>query len=474
MTTARRRARLVVALAGLILVVAIVVSIWTHPPRGGLPQPPAATVADSAGPGDPFAYRSRQEADFVARAGAGNARPLFVLSPGGAVATARRVAAFRGAIDRATAGSGIDPSLVEGLVFLESAGRPEAIAGSDPADAAGLTQILAATGQSLLGMHIDLAASRRLTRQIDAVASGARAGRLGPLLARRARVDDRFDPTKELAGTVRYLKIAEQQFGRTDLAIESYHMGIGNLHQVLDAYDGGRAVPYAQLYFDSAPTRHAAAYRLLSSFGDDSWTYYWRVLAAVSIMHLYRTDRAALSRLSALQFADDAGGAVLHPTVKPFADPAALAAAYQDHAIVPLPSNAAALGLVIDPAMGTGAKAVGAPRSLYRGLRPDALRFLIELAAQVRRVSGLRTAPLRIQSTVTDGRLADQAGISDPPAETGWAFSVERRYVAPAQATAFQAILDRLQALNLIAWAREPDVIRITVASDAVSWLRRG
>ena len=162
---------MVVALAGLILVVAIVVSIWTHPP-GGLPQPPAPTVADSAGPGDPFAYRSDQAADFVARAGAGNARPLFVLSPGGVVATARRVAAFRGAIDRATAGSGINPSLVEGLVFLESAGRPQAIAGSDPADAAGLTQILAATGQSLLGMHINLASSRRLTRQIDAVASG--------------------------------------------------------------------------------------------------------------------------------------------------------------------------------------------------------------------------------------------------------------------------------------------------------------
>jgi len=462
---------LLLALAGLILVIAIIVSALGG---GGLPKPPAPTVADSAGPGDPFAYRSSQQADFVARAAAGNARPLFVLSPGGVVATAKRVAAFRKAIDRATAGSGIDPNLVEGLVFLESAGRPQAIAGSDPADAAGLTQILASTGQSLLGMHIDLTASRRLTRQIDAVASGARTGRLNRLLARRAAVDDRFDPTKELAGTVRYLKIAQRQFGREDLAVESYHMGIGNLHQVLDAYNGGRPVPYAQLYFDSAPTRHADAYRRLSSFGDDSWTYYWRVLAAVGIMHLYRTNPAELSRLSALQFADDAGGAVLHPTVKPFATPATLAQAYQDHTIVPLPSNAAALGLVIDPAMGTGAKAVGAPRSLYRGLRPVALRLMIELAAQVQRVSGLRDAPLRIQSTVTDARLAGQVGVSDPPAQTGWAFSVQRRYVSGAQAEAFQAILDRLQSLNLIAWAREPDTIRITVASDAVSWLRRG
>ena len=36
-------------------------------------------------------------------------------------------------------------------------------------------------------MHINLASSRRLTRQIDAVASGARGGRLGRLLARRDR-----------------------------------------------------------------------------------------------------------------------------------------------------------------------------------------------------------------------------------------------------------------------------------------------
>lgn len=458
------------ALAALILVVAVIVSGLAG---SGLPQPPTPTVADSAGPGDPFAYRSSQEPQFVARATAGNARPLYVLSPGGVVATARRVAAFRGTIDRATAGSGIDPRLVEGLVFLESAGRPQAIAGSDPASAAGLTQILAGTGQSLLGMHIDLARSRRLTKQIDAVASGARRGRLSPLLARRAAADDRFNPSKALAATVRYLRFAEGQFGRQDLAVESYHMGIGNLHQVLGDYDGGRAVPYAQLYFDSAPTRHASAYRLLAGFGDDSWTYYWRVLAAVQIMRLYRRDRRALGRLSALQSADDSGGAVLHPSVRPFADPASLAAAYQSRAIVPLPSNAAALGLAVDGAMGAGAHAVGAPRSLYRGLRPEALRVLIELAAQVRRISGVR-APLRIAGTVNDLRWQSRGGVDDPQAATGWAFSVQRRYASRAQAVAFQAILDRLRSLNLIAWAREPDVIRVTVASDAVAWLRRG
>ena len=35
-------------------------------------------------------------------------------------------------IDRVTAGTGIDPNLLEGLVFVESAGRPQVIAGSIP------------------------------------------------------------------------------------------------------------------------------------------------------------------------------------------------------------------------------------------------------------------------------------------------------------------------------------------------------
>jgi transglycosylase-like protein with SLT domain len=457
-------------LAALVLVVAVIVSAIGG---AGLPSPPPATIVDGAGPGDPFAYRSARQAEFVARATAGNAHVLFLKSPGGALATAARVAAYRPAIDRAVAGTGIDPNLLEGLVFVESAGRPDAIAGTDPAGATGLTQILAQTGQSMLGMHINLALSRRLTNQINAIESGERAGRLGPLLARRAAADDRFTPAKALAATVRYLETAQRQFGRADLAIESYHMGIGNLHQVLLDYDSGRPVPYAQLYFDSAPTRHAAAFRLMAGFNDDSVLYYWRVLGAVQIMRLYRTDRAALERLASLQTADDAGGAVLHPApeTQSYADPAALAAAYQRREVVPLPANAAALGLRFLPSMGAGASRVGAPQSLYRGLRPEALRVLIDMAAQVRKLSGL-DAPLQIAGTVADERYQqDEQAIFYPPASTGYSFEIERRYASGAQAGALQAVLDRLQSLNLIAWAREPTTIDVTVATDAAAWL---
>ena len=83
----------------------------------------------------------------------------------------------------------------------------------------------------------------------------------------------------------------------------SYHMGIGNLQHVLSDYDGGRAGPYAQLYFDSAPGHHTAAYDLLAGLGDDSSLYYWRVLGALQIMGLYRTERPALAKLASLQTA---------------------------------------------------------------------------------------------------------------------------------------------------------------------------
>jgi hypothetical protein len=464
----QRRARLALGLGGLAVLIVLLHAVLGG---SGLPAPPRAGTAAGAGAGNPFAYVPARRADFVARATAGEAHVLFTKSPGGAVATAARVAAFRPAIDRAVAGSGIDPNLLEALVFVESAGRADAIAGTNVADAAGLTQILASTGTSLLGMHINLARSQSLTTRIDAIAAGDQVGRLAALLAQRAAADDRFDPAKALAATVRYLLVAEHQFGRPDLAVESYHMGIGNLHNVLEAYDGGRAVPYVQLFFDSEPDHHAGAYRLLSGFGDDSELYAWRLLGAEQIMHLYRTDRDALTHLAVLETADGAGAAVLHPPGRPvrYADPAAVSAAYQRHRLVPLPANAAALGLSYDPAMGTGASKVGAPRSLYRGLAPPALRLLIELAARVRTLAQ-EHASLRVQSTVSDARYQSSRGLRDPIATTGYAFTIERRYRNNAQAEAFQAVLDRLQSLNLIAWVREPTTIQITVATDAASW----
>src|SRR5260370_37976357 len=136
---------------------------------------------------------------------------------------------------RATAGTGVDRARLEAIVFLESGGFPNAIAGADPSAAAGLTQIVADTGSSLLGMHIDLVRSRALNKQILAAGAAGHQAAVRRLEAQRARVDDRFDPARALAATVRYLNLAQTRFGRSDLGLESYHMGIGNLASVLSA-----------------------------------------------------------------------------------------------------------------------------------------------------------------------------------------------------------------------------------------------
>jgi hypothetical protein len=82
-------------------------------------------------------------------------------------------------------------------------------------------------------------------------------------------------------------------------------------------------------------------------------------------------------------------------------------------------------------------------------------------------------APLTVASTVTDAQYRQR----DPGAlgsDTGWSFQILRSYRSHAQAVAFQAMLDRLQALNLIAWSRRARTIDITVAPDASTAIVNG
>jgi soluble lytic murein transglycosylase-like protein len=376
---------------------------------------------------DPWAYAPDREDDFEARAAIGHSHVVYAKSPGGVLATTRRVARFRDDIERAADDAGVDPDLIEGMVLLESAGRADAIASDDLEGAVGLTQILAETATNLLDMRVDVRASERLTRRLRRARGPRQAERLR---AQRARVDERFDPEKSLAATGRYLKLAMEEFGREDLAVVSYHMGIGNLQRLLGYY-GDDEAGYTQLYFDTSPARRPRAYRFLAGLGDDSKTYLWRVLASSRIMRIYREEHAELGRLAKLQGAAGSGELVLHPPDR--------TEAYQTQEEV-------------DEAIQSGEL-----RPVARGaLRPAAFALLAYIRKGVRIVSR-RRAPLIVTRTVRPG-----GGIHS----TGFAFDVRRRYRSGAQAEAFQFMLDRLQALNLIAWTRSPREIHITAAGE--------
>jgi hypothetical protein len=441
--------------------------------RGAVPTVAPPPGGEGEALPDPFAWDPDREDEFVHRAAAGSSHLLYRLSPGGVVASAERTARWRPDVEAAAEQAGVDADMLEGLVFLESAGRDDAITPNGIEGAVGLTQILAGTATELLGMRADTDLSARYTRRIERAAARGREQRVRELRAARARVDERFDGRKALAGTARYLTLARETFEREDLAFVSYHMGIGNLQDVLGAF-GEDDPSYAEVYFDSAPDRHPTAYRRLAGLGDDSSNYLWKVHAGREIMRLWREDRPELDRLIALHTAKSSAEEVLHPdgSETRYGDPELLRDAWDRDEIVAFPDDPALTGLRRDRRMGELARRLDQPAGLYRGLRPEALSLALYIGAQVRALSG--RAPLVVTSTVRDETYQRLLVSRNREATrnyslhtTGWAFDIERRYVSREQALAFQFVLDRLQVLGAIAWAREPNAIHITVARDA-------
>jgi soluble lytic murein transglycosylase-like protein len=436
---------------------------------------------------DPLAFDASFTKDLERRAAAGYAHPLYTNVEGGAAAGAERTSEWRDEIETATRGTGFDPDVVEGLVYLESSGRPNVYALGDVSNATGLTQIVASTGQGMLAMKVDVAKSRSLTKRINKLDARGRTKSADKLRAKRRKIDERFDPQKALAATMRYLTSARETFGREDLAVVSYHMGIGNLEDAIRDYADDRSTPvaqivardkisYAKLFFDTSPLRDPDAYATLTNLSDDSKTYYWRILAAENIMRMYREDPGALSRIQDLQ--DNKGSAeeVLHPpaTTLRFEEPDDIKKASDDGKLIPLPLRGTRkLGFVVDPQMGQLAKKLKQKPALYQQLRPEALSLLIYLGAGVKAIVP-RAQPLRVTSSVRDQRYQNLLLQTNPEATsafslhtTGYTFDILRKYGSKKTGAAFEFMLDRLQALNLIAWVREPAAIHVTVSSDA-------
>jgi hypothetical protein len=434
---------------------------------------------------DPLRFEPGITEEYEQAAAFGLSHVLFERSPGGAIRAARRTARFRSMVDEATSGTGIGPDMVEAIVLLESAGRQDVIAGDDPANAAGLTQIVAGTATEFLGMQVDLEESRRLTRLLDEAVRRGDAAEAARLRSERRQVDARFDPEQALTGTVRYLTEANKVFGRDDLAVVSYHMGIGNLSDVVRAYTAREDDPidtivdeadidYARLYFDSSPTVQRASWELLASLGDDSQTYYWRVLGALGIMRLLRNDPGRLERLAELHDRLPSAGLVLHPPTarERYADATQLEDAVARRVLVPVrPSNGA--HFTIDPQLLRVLAPLTDNPSDYLVLRPRAARFLAYLSAKVYELSG-EERPLTLTRAAYDDEAATKLTPHDPGAaadadvhSTGFAFDIRRRYGSGAQAAAFQWTLERLETLGLIAWTRGRSVIHVVVSPRA-------
>ena len=464
---------LLVAAAGAVAALALVLGLGEREPLELRVARITGDAIEASRPNaDPLAWRNSREREFSQRAANGLSHVIYEMSPGGVVASAKRTAAYRDQIEAAAERHGVDPDQLEAVIFLESAGRPDVSAGPTPESAAGLAQIIPSTATDLLGMSVDLPQSIALTEQIRRADSPAEADRLRD---QRAAIDQRVDPEAAIEGAATYLEIARGRFGREDLALVSYHMGIGNLETVLAAYAGDGSterVGYAELYFNSGPGNHEPAYDLLQGFSDESADYLWKVLASEEMMKRWRDDPDGLGAAATLATNKATMEEVFHPENETtvFEDPGAIEDATSDGELLPLPDEPG-LGWEPDPDIGELAAELDQDPELYRALRPEALATLTYMAGLVRNLSGAAT-PLQVTSAVRDREYQELLVQSNPQATeeyslhtTGWSFDIRREYESKRQARAFDYVLERLRALALIDYAIEPGAIHVTVSN---------
>jgi hypothetical protein len=409
-----------------------------------------AVPAPAAKPTPPHAARepdarSTAAAALERNAAIGLGRPFF---DGGVFTTAARVAQWHPLVVRSARAAGVAPSLLEGVVYVESSGRADVTNGT----AVGLTQLRRSVARRL-GLHVDARRAARLTRRI---AHAWNPRTLKQLKRWRARYDERYAPAKAIAATAAYLATARQTLGRDDLAIQAYHTGINALR--------GTKQSYAAVYFRTARV-------------DD---YALKVLAAERVMRMWRAHRGALAYEAAQQARKSSAEEYLHPLARTrrFRTPHTILRAEQRHVLRMIPVDTRRTHIAVDGSFGSQAYKLGRARRLYRALRPQALDVLLYIGARVHALSGAR-APLLLTSAVRDNRYQRvlqhvnvNAARSYSLHTTGYAFDIARVYRSRRQAWAFQYVLDRLTAANAIAYIREAAAIHVAVASDASAKLR--
>jgi hypothetical protein len=231
---------------------------------------------------------------------------------------------------------------------------------------------------------------------------------------------------------------------------------------------GDDDLTYARLYFDSSPLLHAPAWQRMAKLGDDSSNYYWKVLAARDIMARWREDPGALAKLAARHAqAGSAEVALRPPGATPlFGDGGAIDDALKAGELLALPDRPERWGFRLG---GPLAAAGGDDGRRARALRPDALAVLAYLARGAQTLGGTK-APLTVTAATRsrDAENADLAALDSSDLHpSGEAFDIARRYASHRQALAFQFMLDRLQALGMIAWYREGDSIHVVAGPRA-------
>ena len=203
----------------------------------------------------------------------------------------------------AGARSGLSPSLIEAIAYLESWGDPKA---ESPAGPRGIMQISAATAR-MMGLKVTLVTRYKVAREKVALRTASGATRYETVTRRTPYVvtvrDDRLSPERAIPAAAVYLAGLERQFGGRDWAIFAYHCGVGCVSEMQDLTRRARGVPNDQvnvprMFFSCSPAWNREFYQAIEQQmrRDYSPTYYFRVRRAEQLLALYRSAPAGLRR----------------------------------------------------------------------------------------------------------------------------------------------------------------------------------
>ena len=193
--------------------------------------------------------------------------------------------------------SGFPASVLQAMAYLESWGVANA---ESPAGPRGILQISEATGRRM-GLRIVYATRHRVTKTKTAMRN-----KHGKLVYRTVRNkenytvlarDERLKPEKAIPAAAMYLAGMEQRYGGRDWAIWAYHCGEGcvadfrAMAKSTNRLDDPPA-SVAKVFFGCSPVWNREVCEAIHGQMDRDYspTYWFRVMRAEQLLHMYRDD----------------------------------------------------------------------------------------------------------------------------------------------------------------------------------------
>jgi hypothetical protein len=169
---------------------------------------------------------------------------------------------YRQTVETYSKARNVNPNYIMGMIFVESKGDKEAY--NTTTGATGLLQFLTDTAKDF-------------------------------------NISNRNSPTKSINGATKFISHYKKYLGKEDFAVESFHMGYGNMCHLIDLFSHperykehpkeiiiNKNLTYPKLYFKIKQDANSEMYKFLfNELEDQSAEYYFKVLAATSLLKVY-------------------------------------------------------------------------------------------------------------------------------------------------------------------------------------------